>query len=141
MKLILIFFVRFFSALDFLFRQLVRWLFAVAYPYERSGSCLCCGQCCRAILITMDPKFLRRRFIRNFAVWWNKYFNNMHLVGIFIEDGYMVFSCDNQNEDGTCGNYFWRPFFCREYPRAFGYFERPTTLAGCGYLFNPKKKQ
>jgi hypothetical protein len=89
----------------------------------------------------MEPKFLRKRILRNFAIWWNKYFNKMRLIGCFIEDGYMVYACTLQLPNGKCGNYYWRPFFCREYPRAFKYFEIPTTLPRCGYKFLQKNRK
>lgn len=140
MKYFLLFFIRLFSLLDFFFRRIVVFIFEKSYLYQRTGSCKQCGQCCKSIIICMEPKFLRKRFLRNFAIWWNKYFNSLYHIGTFIEDGYMVYSCKLQNEDGSCGNYRWRPLFCREYPHRFKYFEMPATLPGCGFKFEVKQK-
>ena len=83
---------------------------------------------------------LRVRFLRNFAIWWNAYFNDLRLIGSFIEDGVMVFACNRQRPDGSCGAYNWlRPVFCHEYPRLFSYFEKPTVIKGCSFKFSPRK--
>ena len=78
--------------------------------------------------------------LRNFAVWWNKYFNNLHLIGSLLDEGLMVFACDYLRPDGKCGNYnLTRPVFCYEYPRLFKYFETPAVLPGCGFTFSARK--
>lgn len=139
-KSFLILIVRFVSAVDFFYRRLVFWVFSGFYKYERQGRCRRCGQCCKEIIITMEPKYLRVRSLRNFAIWWCYFFNRMRLIGCFIEDGYLLFTCEHITADNKCGCYSWRPFLCREYPKAFGYFEEPVTLPGCGYKFMRKNR-
>lgn len=136
MKYLFILIIRIVSKIDYIFRKFVE-LF-LPFKYYRTGKCRQCGECCKNILIYMDKKFLRIRWLRNLAIWWNKYFNGLRLIGCLINDGYMVFSCNYQNTDGSCGWYGWRAQFCREYPRNFKYFEIPTILKGCGYKFVKK---
>lgn len=89
----------------------------------------------------MEPKMLKRRWARNFAIWWNDYFNDLTLIGCLLDDGILSFRCRRQKPNGTCGNYTWlRPVFCYEYPRIFKYFETPTTLPKCGYRFISSRK-
>ena len=125
------------SWIDYGYRALVRLV--LPFPYRREGQCRKCGQCCKEILIGMEPRMLKISLLRNFAVWWNKYFNNLHLIGSFLDEGLMVFACDYLQADGRCGNYNWtRPVFCAEYPRLFNYFEKPTVLKNCGFKFRPR---
>jgi hypothetical protein len=133
MKTFLTFIIRLISMLDYVYRRMTRLFFKPSYV--RQGRCLQCGQCCKEILIEAEPRYLRKRWLRNFFIWWNSYFNHLNLIGVFIEEGFMVFNCRKQLPSGKCGNYFFRPWFCREYPRGFKYFEMPCTLPGCGYKF------
>jgi len=128
--------IRFISKIDYYFRKLVEWF--IPYQYKRIGSCKQCGKCCKEILIYMETRFLKMRPIRNFAVWWNKYFNGLRLIGCLLDEGIMVYTCKHITAEGKCGWYSWRAQFCREYPRNFKYFEVPTTLKGCGYKFEKK---
>lgn len=73
------------------------------------------------------------------AIWWSYFFNKMRLIGCFIDDGYLLFTCEHLTKDNKCDYYFWRPFLCREYPRGFSYFIKPAVLPGCGYKFVAKK--
>jgi hypothetical protein len=137
-KFILIVLIRIISWIDYWYRALARWV--LPYPYRRSGHCRKCGECCKQILIGMEPRMLRLRPLRNLAVWWNAYFNNLRLIGSFIEDGVIVFACNYLRPDGLCGAYnLLRPVFCYEYPRLFSYFEKPVVLPDCGFKFSPRK--
>ncbi|MDR2430708.1 MAG: YkgJ family cysteine cluster protein [Candidatus Margulisbacteria bacterium] len=138
MKIILLFILRGLSWLDYGYRALVRWI--IPYPYRRTGRCRRCGECCQNILIGMEPWMLRIRWLKNFAVWWNQYFNNLYLIGSYPADGLLVFSCHYLRADGRCGNYnLSRPVFCFEYPRLFKYFEKPVELKNCGFKFAARK--
>ncbi len=83
---------------------------------------------------------MRLAWLRNLAIGWNRYFNKMKLLDYSIEHGYILFTCELVTKANKCSQYFWRPFFCREYPRGFSYFEVPVTLPGCGFKFVQKKK-
>jgi len=113
--------------------------FVLPYKYERTGSCRKCGKCCKEILISIEPWMINQRWIRNFVIWWNEYFNDLRLICCVLDEGYFVFTCQHLTKSGKCGKYNWlRPWFCFEYPRIFNYFEIPTTLKGCGYSFKAK---
>ncbi|MDR1996915.1 MAG: YkgJ family cysteine cluster protein [Candidatus Margulisbacteria bacterium] len=138
MKIFLLFILRLLSWIDYAYRALVRWI--LPFPYRRAGRCRQCGECCKNILIGIEPRMLRIAALRNFAIWWNKYFNNLYLIGSFLDDGLMVFGCNYLRDDGRCGNYnLSRPVFCFEYPRLFKYFEKPVELPGCGFKFVARK--
>lgn len=131
-------FIRLVSWIDYGYRWLTRCL--LPFSYVRTGHCKQCGECCKNIIITMHPRYLHLGFARNFVIWWNEYFNGLILIGSFLDDGYIVFTCKHLLPTGSCGNYTWRrPVFCYEYPRIFKYFETPTTLPDCGYRFQPRR--
>lgn len=134
MKLILTIILRLISIIDYAYRRFVQLFLRPLY--YREGRCKQCGECCKCILIAMEPRYLKQRYIRNFAIWWNKYFNDLRLLGCLLDDGYIAFACNRQLPDGKCGRHNWlRPWFCSEYPRGFKYFQVPATLPGCGYKF------
>jgi hypothetical protein len=138
MRFILVPVIRLLSWIDYGYRALIRQV--IPFAYVRKGRCKQCGECCKNILITMEPKYLKMSFFRNLAIGWNEYFNDLILIGSLIDDGYIIFTCKHLLPTGACGNYNWkRPVFCYEYPRIFKYFEVPTTLPDCGYHYALRK--
>lgn len=100
--------------------------------YRREGKCKQCGVCCKEIYLKITPAQIRSRFFTRLAVWWIEWLFEFNLLRIDRERLYLIFNCKNQKEDGHCGNYFWRPNICRNFPLV-DYFDEPVFLPGCGF--------
>jgi hypothetical protein len=100
--------------------------------WKRVGKCRQCGNCCREILLKIDPKQLGSRWFTNLAIRWISWLFDFVLIRIDYTYHYLVFTCRQRRPDGRCGNYFWRPSVCRNYPLV-DYFKKPVFLPGCGY--------
>ncbi len=100
--------------------------------YILTGKCKRCGQCCKKILLSITPKQLNSRLFSTIAIKWIEWIFGFELLYIDREDLYLAFKCNYHNDDGTCGNYFWRANVCRNFP-LIGYFKKPVFLPNCGY--------
>jgi Fe-S-cluster containining protein len=99
------------------------------------GKCKQCGICCKAIGLKISKRQLSSKFFTNLAIKWICWLFDFILLEIDREHGYLIFTCKHLRSDGKCGNYFWRPSICRNYP-LIDYFEKPVLLPNCG--FKPK---
>jgi len=97
-----------------------------------TGRCRQCGNCCKEIYLKMTPNQMKSRFFTNISVRWISWLFDFNLLRIDREHDYLVFNCKHLTPEGKCGNYFWRPNICRNYPLV-DYFEEPKFLPGCGY--------
>lgn len=98
----------------------------------RIGKCQKCGQCCKEIYLKIEPRQLGSALFTKLAVAWISWLFDFNLLRIDRENHYLVFNCRQQLADGRCGNYFWRPSVCRNYPLV-DYFDEPKFIPGCGY--------
>lgn len=130
--------VRITSWLDWGFRKLSR--IAVPYPYKRAGKCNQCGKCCEQIAFEMNKKYFKYKGWLKFLIFYNDKINHLDFLESIPDEELVLFKCRLINPDGSCGNYRWRPVFCREYPRPYKYFEKPQTLPWCGFRFIEKHK-
>ena len=105
--------------------------------WMRQGKCRECGQCCKEIYLRIEPRQLGSKLFSQLAIAWISWLFDFNLLRIEPERHYLVFNCKNQLPDGRCGNYFWRPSVCRNYPLV-DYFERPEFLPNCGYRTEPR---
>jgi hypothetical protein len=96
------------------------------------GKCKQCGSCCKAIYLKITPRQLSSKFFTGLAVAWTKWIFDFILLEIDYDNNYLVFTCKHHRPDGRCGNYFWRPNICRNYP-LMDYFDEPKFLPDCGY--------
>lgn len=96
------------------------------------GKCKQCGICCQEIYLKITPRQLSSRFFTNLAIKWTSWIFDFILLRIDYDNYYLVFTCKHRQPDGRCGNYFWRPNICRNYPLV-DYFEEPKMLPGCGF--------
>jgi Fe-S-cluster containining protein len=85
----------------------------------------------------MTPAQIRSRLFTNLAVRWIGWLFDFIFLGIDAENDYLIFTCRHLTPEGKCGNYFWRPNICRNYPLV-DYFEEPTFLPGCGFSAKPR---
>ncbi|MBU1026434.1 MAG: YkgJ family cysteine cluster protein [Candidatus Margulisbacteria bacterium] len=101
-----------------------RWVLA--------GKCKQCGKCCEEIYLKMTPNQISSKFFTNLAIRWISWLFDFILIRVEQDAGYLVFTCKHRLRDGRCGNYFWRPNICRNYPLV-DYFEEPKMLPDCGF--------
>ena len=115
---------------NFLTNFLKKYIFKSNYVLE--GKCKQCGVCCQEILLKITPAQMSSKLFTNLAIKWISWLFDFILLKIDYEHGYLAFTCKHICPDGKCGNYFWRPSVCRNYPLV-DYFEEPRTLPGCGF--------
>ena len=111
----------------FLFRT--RWVLR--------GECRQCGTCCREIYLKITPRQLSSEWFTRLAIRWISWVFDFELLRIDRVNFYLVFTCKHLRSDGRCGNYFWRPNICRNYPLV-DYFDEPRTLPECGFRARPR---
>jgi Fe-S-cluster containining protein len=100
--------------------------------WVREGKCSKCGKCCADIKMAINLKLLSNVLTRELVTRWTSWIMGFHLKRIEYDPPYLVFGCDNQRPDGSCGVYKWRPNVCRNYP-LLDYFEEPALFDTCGY--------
>jgi len=96
------------------------------------GKCKQCGTCCREIYLKVTPRQLSSKLFMKLAIAWISWIFDFILLRIDYDNHYLVFTCRHIRADGKCGNYFWRPNVCRNYP-LIDYFEKPRLLPKCGF--------
>jgi Fe-S-cluster containining protein len=101
------------------------------------GKCKKCGTCCKEIYLKISPRQLSSKLFTELAIRWTSWIFDFILLRIDYENYYLVFTCKHLRPDGKCGNYFWRPNICRNYPLV-DYFEEPKTLPDCGFRARPR---
>jgi hypothetical protein len=104
--------------------------------WERAGKCNQCGVCCEEIYLKMTPAQMKSPFFTNLAIRWISWLFDFILIRTEPEHNYLVFTCKHLTAEGKCGNYFWRPNVCRNFP-LLDYFDEPKFIPGCG--FNSQK--
>ena len=110
--------------------NLVRKPFKTQWTLE--GKCKKCGKCCRDIGLTISPKLLKSRFTTEIVIRWVSWVFDFYLKHIQYDSCLLVFGCKNQNPDGSCKVYKWRPNICRNYP-IVDYLDKPVLYDFCGY--------
>jgi Fe-S-cluster containining protein len=80
----------------------------------------------------MTPAQTRSELFTSVSIRWISWLFDFVLLRIDHENNALVFTCRNLTPEGKCGNYFWRPNICRNYPLV-DYFEEPKFLPGCGF--------
>ena len=119
-----------FILLDNALKQSLKSLFPTRWKIE--GKCRQCGSCCREIYLKMTPGQMKSKLFTAISIRWISWLFDFDLLRIDYEHYYLVFNCRHLTSEGKCGNYFWRPNICRNYPLV-DYFEEPTFLPGCGF--------
>ena len=109
--------------------------------FIRKGKCNGCGNCCRNILLFSNddlPIISEKQFKE--VQEWDKHFKNFYISGK-AENGALLFSCREIDENNRCKVYFFRGLGCRQYPKTNTKFliNGGKPLEGCGYFFEPDK--
>ena len=102
------------------------------------GQCKRCGVCCQEILLRATKAQLKSNFFRKLTIRWISWLFDFILIRVDYENNYIDFTCKQRTGSGSCGNYFWRPHICRNYPLV-DYFEQPRPLPNCGFKAQPRK--
>lgn len=100
--------------------------------YQILGSCKKCGQCCKEILLECSKGQIESPFFLNIAIRWLSWLYDFKLIYIYKENRFLAFTCKKIGNHGKCGDYFWRPPLCRNYPIS-DYFKKPVFLEQCGF--------
>jgi len=119
-----------FVMLDNCLTNLTRKIFGTNWALD--GKCRRCGSCCEKIILTMTPAQMKSKLFRNISVRWISWLFGFRLIEVNRELNYLAFNCRYLTPEKKCGNYFWRPNICRNYPLV-DYFEEPKLLPGCGF--------
>ena len=85
--------------------------------FIRKGKCNGCGNCCRNILLFSSddlPIISEKQFKE--VQEWDKHFKNFYISGK-AENGALLFSCREIDENNRCKVYFFRGLGCRQYPK------------------------
>ena len=108
--------------------------------YIKKGKCNGCGNCCRNILLYIedDPITTEEQFEK--VKEWEKHYHNFYVSGK-SENGPLLFTCKEIDENNRCKVYFFRGLGCRQYPKKDTKFliNGGKPLDGCGYYFEPTK--
>lgn len=108
--------------------------------YVRKGKCLRCGSCCRNILLYIEDKAIISEEQFEKVKEWDKHFRNFYISGR-SENGELLFTCREIDENNRCKVYFFRGLGCRNYPKVNTKFliNGGKPLDGCGYYFEADK--
>ncbi|OGB87816.1 hypothetical protein A3J44_00035 [candidate division WOR-1 bacterium RIFCSPHIGHO2_02_FULL_45_12] len=100
--------------------------------WRLEGKCKQCGACCQEIYLKITPRQLSSKLFTALAVKWIGWVFDFILLRVDYDNYYLVWTCKHKQAGGRCGNYFWRPSVCRNFPLV-DYFDEPGFIPGCGY--------
>lgn len=100
-----------------------------------TGSCHCCGSCCRKINLEGHRGWLRSK--HDFYEVLHDYpeYKRFVITGK-DEQGFLQFSCSWINSDGYCKDHGRRLALCRNFPDKSLHFCGGVLPSGCGYLIS-----
>ena len=108
--------------------------------FVRKGKCNRCGNCCRNILLYIEDKPIRTEEEFERVKKWEKHYHNFYISGV-MENGSLLFTCREIDDNNRCKVYFFRGLGCRMYPKKDTKFliNGGKPLDGCGYYFEADK--
>ncbi len=98
-----------------------------------TGSCNCCGECCRLINLRAANGWIRSRKHFNELVEKNSEYSRFVIVSQDTS-GYLLFNCSWLQNDGNCRDYKQRLAICRNYPNKSMVLCGGKPLPQCGYV-------
>lgn len=108
--------------------------------FVKKGKCNKCGNCCRNIILTEDDKPITdsERFEKLKLI--DKHLKNFYVSGK-DENGLLLFTCNEIDENNRCKVYFFRGIGCRMYPKKDTKFliNGGKPLEGCGFYYEPDR--
>ncbi len=113
--------------------RLTDWLVKRACPprWEVDGACICCGECCKLLAMSVPGYWRRFSPLIMLSIWYYEEWHGFRFEG-FRPHGWLLFSCSRLGEDGRCTAYARRPVICREYPSPYSRL-RPEIPEDCGF--------
>ena len=123
-----------FKYLKFLFQ------FMTSSKFVKRGKCNKCGNCCRNIILTDDNKPINTPEQFESLKMLDKHLKNFYISGQ-DENGALLFTCNEIDDNNRCKVYFFRGIGCRMYPKKDTKFliNGGKPLDGCGYYYEPDK--
>jgi hypothetical protein len=108
--------------------------------FVKRGKCNKCGNCCRNIILTEDEKPIKNPEQFERLKKLDKHLNNFYVSGK-DENGSLLFTCNEIDENNRCKVYFFRGLGCRMYPKKDTKFliNGGKPLDGCGFYYEPDK--
>jgi len=115
-------------------------MFNFLNKYKRNpitGTCRCCGKCCKNLILINRGKPVRNIEQFNKLKKKKNYHERFRPVFRDAEDNFLYFSCDRLDDENKCSDYQHRPEICREYPNKNMIKYGGRFLEGCGYRIKP----
>lgn len=125
-----------FMILDRWMQGFAKWI--VRPPLKRGGKCKRRGNCCYFILFKKN-RGLMERLLTFWCTQVNGFYKRDKMPQKFDKKDWWVMGCRYLKKNGSCGNYFFRPSICRNWP-VIEHFGHPQLLKGCGFTPVPRKK-
>lgn len=97
-----------------------------------SGSCHCCGKCCRKINLRYENKWISNKHQFNQLVKRHPDYSRFEIVDK-DDQGFLQFSCSWLEDNGSCKDYTKRLDVCKKYPSKTLYLGGGNVIDGCGY--------
>ena len=100
-----------------------------------TGSCHCCGNCCKKINLEGVNGWLRSE--KDFYVVLHEYpeYERFQITGK-DEQGFIQFSCTWLTDEGLCRDHTKRLALCKNFPDKSLHFCGGKLPSGCGYSIN-----
>jgi Fe-S-cluster containining protein len=104
-----------------------------------SGTCRCCGECCRQLVLHYLGRPVRNekqyKRLLKISPAYARFLPN----GQEYKDGIMRFCCKDLQDDNRCGVYADRPEMCQRYPDPDMLRWGGSLINGCGYSLEPEQ--
>ncbi len=84
--------------------------------FKLKGHCKKCGKCCRNITFMIENKYVIEKEEFERMKTFDPKYKHFFISGK-DEKGILLFTCKSLGDDNLCGDYFFRSFYCRLYPR------------------------
>ncbi len=115
--------------------------------YIIKGKCKKCGNCCRNILFSTDKGYIKDEKLFLDLQKKFRYYRNFKISGKIkdkqdFQNGALTFECKYINKNNRCRIYFFRPDFCKKYPKISSdlIYSGVKMLDNCGYYYEIDKK-
>jgi len=104
--------------------------------YYRSGSCNCCGSCCKKIYVQNAKGVIKEESEFERLQLLHRFYTYLKVVG--KDETGLIFECSNlDSETNRCKIHNNRPSICRRYPQEEMFIMGGAICDDCGYKFEP----
>lgn len=102
----------------------------------RTGSCRCCGSCCRRINLRVGGSWLSSPEQFDRVRRDHPPYRRFVVSGVDAQ-GLLQLNCTLLQDDGRCGDYENRPSICKSFPTTSLLLCGGILPPGCGYAITP----